>query len=141
MVLRQRRARLCNVRYLSLDWIDALSREVAESDELAALAADHAIGVTQVVTGGPEGDVTYHLQVAGGGATFGAGEAAPEDVRIQEDWETAVAVATGSLNAQEAFIKGRILLTGDQQKLMDSAPVFSALDVVFAKVRADTDYS
>ncbi len=29
-----------------------------------------------------------------------------------------------------------ILLTGDQQKLMDSAPVFSALDVVFSKVRA-----
>jgi putative sterol carrier protein len=129
------------VRYLSLDWIDALTREVAESDELAALAADHAIGVTQVITGGPEGDVIYHLQVAGGAATFGAGPAAPEDVRIQEDWETAVAVATGSLNAQEAFIKGRILLTGDQQKLMDSAPVFSALDAIFSKVRADTDYS
>jgi hypothetical protein len=135
------RARLCAVRYLSLDWIDALTRQVAESDELAGLAADHTIGVTQVVTDGPEGDVTYHLQVADGTASFGAGGAAPEDVRIQEDWETAVAVATGALNAQEAFIKGRILLTGDQQKLMDSAPVFSALDAIFSKVRADTDYS
>jgi hypothetical protein len=135
------RARLCAVRYLSLDWIDALTREVAQSHELAALAADHTIGVTQVVTDGPEGDVTYHLQVGAGTAAFGAGGSEPEDVRIQEDWETAVAVATGSLNAQEAFIKGRILLTGDQQKLMDSAPVFSALDAIFSKVRADTDYS
>ena len=136
-----RRARLSGVRYLSLDWIDALSREVAQSDELSALAAEHTIGVTQVVTDGPEGDVTYHLQVDVGGANFGAGGAVPEDVRIQEDWDTAVAVATGALNAQEAFIKGRILLTGDQQKLMDSAPVFSALDAIFSKVRADTEYS
>jgi hypothetical protein len=136
-----RRARLCAVRYLSLDWIDALAREVAQSDELSALAAEHTIGVTQVVTDGPEGDVTYHLQVDVGGANFGAGGAVPEDVRIQEDWDTAVAVATGALNAQEAFIKGRILLTGDQQKLMDSAPVFSALDAIFSKVRADTEYS
>ena len=135
------RARLSGVRYLSLDWIDALSREVAQSDELSTLAAEHTIGVTQVVTDGPEGDVTYHLQVDVGGASFGAGGAVPEDVRIQEDWDTAVAVATGALNAQEAFIKGRILLTGDQQKLMDSAPVFSALDAIFSKVRADTEYS
>ena len=48
-----------------------------------------------------------------------------------QDWETAVAVATGELNAQEAFIGGRIRLTGDQQKLLDSQPVFRALDGVF----------
>jgi hypothetical protein len=135
------RARLFHVRYLSLDWIDALSQEVAASDELAKLAGEHTIGVTQVVTDGPEGDVTYHLQVDAGSASFGAGEASPEHVRIQEDWETAVAVATGALNAQEAFIKGRILLTGDQQKLMESAPVFGALDTIFSKVRSDTEYS
>ena len=41
----------------------------------------------------------------------------------------------GRLNAQEAFIGGRILLTGDQQKLIDSQPVFGALDAVFASVR------
>ena len=129
------------IRYLSLEWLDSLTAEVAGSGELQALSRDHQIGVTQVVTDGPEGDVTYHLQVGDGVATFGAGAADPEDVRMQETWDTAVKVATGELNAQEAFIKGRILLTGDQQKLMDSAPVFSALDAIFSKVRADTEYS
>ena len=47
---------------------------------------------------------------------------------------------SGSLNAQEAFIKGRILLTGSQQKLMDSQPVFAALDTVFRSVRERTEY-
>ncbi len=128
------------VRYLSLEWIDALTAEVAASAELAALANEHEIGVTQAVTGGPEGDVVYHLQVGGGLATFGAGTARPENVRMEQTWETAVAVATGELNAQDAFIGGRILLTGDQQKLIASHPVFRALDAVFATVRGRTEY-
>ena len=128
------------MRYLSLEWIEALSREVASSDAVAALAADHTLGFTQVVSNGPEGDVVYHLQVGEGRATFGPGAAWPEDVRFEQDWETAVAVATDRLNAQQAFMTGRIRLRGDQQKLAAGTPVFAALDAVFKKVRELTVY-
>ena len=128
------------VRYLSLEWIDALSAEVASSEALTALAGTHTIGVTQVITDGPEGDVTYHLQVGDGTASFGAGPAHPEDVRMEENWESAVAVATGTMNAQEAFIKGHIRLTGDQQKLIEAQPVFVELSRSFAAVAERTEY-
>ena len=128
------------VRYLSLAWIDALTREVAKSSSLAALAVDHDIAVTQVVTDGPEGDVTYHLRLGNGSASFGAGPAEEEDVRMQQSWSTATAIATGDLNAQEAFIKGLIRLSGNQQKLIDSQPVFAALDSVFTSVREQTEF-
>ena len=129
------------IRYLSLEWLDALSAEVAADAALQELAGRHTIGVTQVVTAGPEGDVTYHLQVGDGAATFGPGAAYPEDVKMEQTWETAVGVATGTLNAQEAFIKGRILLTCNQQKLLEAQPVFGALDAVFATVRDRTEYA
>jgi putative sterol carrier protein len=128
------------VRYLSLAWIDALSQEVAKSSELAALADTHTISVTQVVTGGPEGNVTYHLRIGDGTASFGPGPADAEDVCMEQSWATATAVATGDLNAQEAFIKGLIRLTGNQQKLIESQPVFAALDAVFTSVREQTEY-
>ena len=128
------------VRYLSLDWIDALRSEVAQSSAMADLCADHRIGVTQVVTQTPEGLVIYHLQVGPEGATFGAGPADPEDVKFEQDWETAVAVATGQLNPQAAFLSGNIRLTGDQQLLMSARPVFAALDQVFSTVRLRTRY-
>lgn len=128
------------LRYLSLDWIDALTAEVAASESLRTMAAQTEVGITQVVNGSPDGDVVYHLQVGGGHASFGAGPADPEHVRFTQDWATAVGVATGAVNAQDAFIKGRILLTGDQQKLMASAPVFKELDAVFAAVRERTTY-
>ena len=129
------------IRYLSLDWINALSEEVAASDQMREIAESHRIGVTQVVSNGPEGDVTYHLSVGDGSASFGAGPADPEDVKMEQDWDTAVAVATGELNAQEAFIGGQIRLFGDRQKLLDSQPVFGSLYAVFATVRERTTYT
>jgi putative sterol carrier protein len=128
------------VRYLSLAWINAVSAEIAASEPMREVAQHHAIGVTQVVGDGPEGEIIYHLVVAKGAARFGAGAADPEDVRMEQDWDTAVAVATGEMNAQDAFINGHILLYGDQQKLMDSQPVFGALDTAFATVRKRTRY-
>lgn len=128
------------VRYLSLDWIEELTKEVAANPELATLADGHRIGVTQVVTDGPEGTVVYHLQVRDGSASFGPGAADPEDVRMHQSWETAVGVATGTINAQQAFISGRIAITGDPQLVMASQPVFGALDAVFSSVRTRTEY-
>jgi putative sterol carrier protein len=128
------------IRYLSLDWINALTAEVAASEHMRDVAEHHSIGVTQIVSDGPEGDVTYHLVVGDGEAAFGAGPADPEHVKMEQSWKTAVDVATGELNAQEAFINGHIRLFGDQQKLLDSQPVFGALDAVFASVRDRTVY-
>jgi len=128
------------MRYLSLDWIDAMQAQVAASESLNDLASTHSIGVTQVVTDGPEGTVLYHLQVGDGQARFSSGPAATEDIRIEQTWETAVGVATGALPAQEAFIKGHVRISGDTQRLMDAVPVFAALDAAFEAVRALTTY-
>lgn len=129
------------MRYLSPEWIAAVQAELVETGALDEVASTHEVGITQVVTDSPHGTVVYHLQVGGGRAEFAEGPAEPEHVRFSQDWSTATAVATGNLSAQDAFINGHILLTGDQQKLMDSQPVFGALDQVFNKVRARTDYS
>jgi hypothetical protein len=48
------------MRYLSLEWIEAMQAEVAASESLTTLAQSMSIGVTQVVTDGPEGTVVYH---------------------------------------------------------------------------------
>ena len=129
------------VRYLSLAWIREMTAAVADDASLSALAHDHRIGVTQRVTDGPDGDVIYHLHVGDGHVAFGAGPADPEDVAMEQSYDTAVAVATGALNAQEAFITGKILLFGDRECLMGAQDVFAGLDRVFRQVREHTDYT
>jgi hypothetical protein len=60
---------------------------------------------------------------------------------MEQSWGTAVAVATGELNAQDAFVNGHIRLFGDQQRLLDAQPIFGALDAVFTDVRDRTEYA
>lgn len=128
------------MRYLSLEWIEAMQANVAASESMKQLSTVHEIGVTQVITDGPEGTVVYHLQVGDGSASFGAGPAANEHVRMEQSWETAVAVATETMPAQEIFIKGLVRITGDTERLVNCAPVFAALDAAFESVRASTVY-
>jgi hypothetical protein len=128
------------MRYLSLQWIEAMNSNVASSESLAALSKTHSIGVTQVVTDGPEGNVLYHLQVGNGEASFGPGPAPEEHVRMEQSWDTAVAVATETIPAQEVFIKGLVRVTGDPQKIVENVEVFAALDAAFASVRDITTY-
>src|SRR4051794_20836225 len=68
------------VRYLSLDWIDAVADEAGRSDAVAAAAANGEIGVTQVVTDAPDGTIVYSLEVIDGRLSFHAGGAFPEHV-------------------------------------------------------------
>ena len=132
---------MSKLRYLSADWVQAVSDAVAANTELQRLASLHLVGLTQVVTGTPHGDVVYHLQVGNGLAALTNGEASPEDVRFTEPYDTAVAVATGVLNAQEAFINGHIKFVGDHQKLIDAGDVFAAHNPIFDKIRETTDYN
>ena len=128
------------VRYLSLDWIEAMGRAVSDSPALANLAGTCDIAVTQVVTGTSDGDVTYHLTVGDGIVAFGPGPAEDEDVRLEQSWETARGVATGEINAQQVFIDGSLRITGDVQKLIANEAVLAALGAVFDGVREETSY-
>jgi putative sterol carrier protein len=107
---------------------------------LQELGSTLHIGITQVVSDGPEDTVIYHLQVGDGVVSFGPGPADPEDVRLEQEWDTAVAVATGDMTAEDAFITGSIRLGGNAQLLLESQQVFAALDPVFSAVAAQTQY-
>lgn len=128
------------IRYLSKEWIDAVSHEVKASDALQSLGNKHTFGLTQVVTSTPYGEVRYHLQSGNGAVVFSVGDANPEDVRFAQDYATATAVATGKLNSQEAFINGHIRFSGDHQCLIDAQEIFALLDEVFTSVRDRTEY-
>ena len=129
------------MRYLSLDWIDEIARRVAADSELQKLGSSHSIGITQVILESPDGTVIYHLQAGNGAVSFGAGPADPEDVRLEQEWFTAVDVAMGEMTAEDAFITGCIRLSGNAPLLLECQAVFAGLDPIFSSVADQTDYT
>jgi putative sterol carrier protein len=124
-------------RFLSPEWIQAL--DAAASG--AAVPGDARLTLQQIVTG-DEGkpNIQYHLVVADGRLRVLAGEAAAPDVTLIQSREVAVALSRGEVNAQHALAAGRLKLRGHLELLLRQAPALTALDDVFAAVRAQTTY-
>ncbi|MFM9070129.1 MAG: hypothetical protein ACKOPL_01525, partial [Acidimicrobiaceae bacterium] len=82
------------VDYLSNEWINAVADHIKANSEIIAVARENTVSVTQIVTGTPRGDVTYHLESRDGQLNFGKGTAKVSDIAFTQDWQTAVGVAT-----------------------------------------------
>ncbi|MFM7338178.1 MAG: SCP2 sterol-binding domain-containing protein [Actinomycetota bacterium] len=128
------------VDYLSNEWITRVAEGITANEKIKTLAKQNTVSVTQIVTGTPRGEVTYHLESRDGKISFASGPAKVSDIAFTQDWGTAVGVATGKVNAQEAFISGKIRFKGDHERVIATQPLFLALDEVFSAVNADTNF-
>ena len=127
-------------RYLSAEWFDAARRALAADTSLAAATSGIGLTVQQVVTGGPDGDVAYHIDVDHGTVKLAEGEAEEPTVTFIQSWDTAAAIARGTQSAQGAFMTGSIRVRGDLPQLVEHGDVFGGVDDVLADLRADTTY-
>ncbi len=127
-------------RFLSPDWIADASAAASDHAALAAATLGVHLVVQQVVTGGPDGDVSYVVAIDDGRVGLRVGVDGGSDVTFTVDWETAVAMSTGALGGQEAFTTGRLQLGGDVDVLLRHGPALVGLDAVFAEVRERTTY-
>ena len=128
-------------KYLSREWIDELDRAAQATDLVQAAAPDLVFVIEHEVTGLPQGTVRYHIVFDRGTARLCAGAAALADACVTEDHETAVAVSSGAINAQSAFMSGRLRVRGDMEKLIAAQPAIEALDAALERARASTTYA
>lgn len=128
-------------KYLSQEWIEDLDRAAQASELVRAAAPDLDFVVEHEVTGGPGGTVRYHIVFERGSARLRAGPAERADACFTEDHATAVAVSSGEINAQSAFMTGRLRVRGDMDKLIAAQPAIEALDRALEAARARTTYA
>jgi hypothetical protein len=123
-------------RYLSPEWFTAAAAS-------AATAAPAEVVLEQVVEDGPEGRITYRVEVADNGARIVwpvPAAAADADLRISCDWMTSVAIARGEMSTQKALMEGRLRVKGNPGRLGDVAGRLAGVDPVPAPLRAETTY-
>jgi putative sterol carrier protein len=118
--------------FLTQEWLDLQRALAGALPERPGASARLQI----VVTGTPDGEVRY-LQVMEDGRLVEAalGAAGPVDATLTETYDDAVAIARGELDANVAFMQGRVKVVGDMGHLMAIMPVLQSAayrDVVAA---------
>lgn len=98
-------------------------------DETRAMVADLPLapGLTALlqfdVTGGPQGEVTYHWALEDGRLASGAeGTADAPDVTVTMGWDDAAAVQRGDLDPNVAFMQGRMKVAGSMAVMLALLP-------------------
>ena len=123
-------------RFLS----DAWFKEVEAAGGAAPPAENSVAVLQQIVTGAPDGEVRYHVIVAGGRAVLVPGPAGAADATFTEDYATAGAIARGELTTQAALLSGQIRVAGNMAALSARQDDLAGLDPVPPAVRAGTTY-
>ena len=124
--------------FLSPEWLRALDEAARASSGRGGDADAAPIVVEQRVTGTPWGEVTYHA-VLGRDATVGSGDAESPHLVLITDYETALQLHSGSMNAQHAIASGRMKVRGQIDMLLRHADTLRAFGDLFREVRAKTE--
>jgi len=135
-------------RFLSEAWFDEIESacpEVAGSrDPGSATDTVERLVLKQVVTGTPDGEVSYTVVIEGTGARVerlaGPDGSADADLTITCDWSTAAAIAQGRLSTQRALMQGRLRVRGSPTVFLRRRGQLANLDVVPPEVRQNTTY-
>jgi len=107
--------------FLSQEWIDEANK-IREEYKGKAKPPTHAVKMNQVITNVPfgEGTINAHMDTSGGEMEMDLGHLEGPDVTVELEYETAKAIfVDGNPQAgMQAFMAGKIKVTGDMTKLM-----------------------
>jgi predicted lipid carrier protein YhbT len=124
-------------KFLSQEWLDAARDALNGSSDIKSATKDVDLTIQQVVTGAPSGDVSYWTKFNDGSVEGALGDNPDADVTISQDYETAVALNKGELNAQAAFMQGKLKVTGNMGKLLQHQGVLQSVAPVMSSVATE----
>ena len=126
-------------KYLSQDWLDQ-GRKLAETQPERPGASAR---MQYVVTGGPDGDIKYYWVLENGKLLESQlGEISDADFTLTQSYDDAVKVQKGELDANAAFMQGRMKVTGNMGKLMALMPLTQSAEykAIGEKTKDQTEF-
>jgi putative sterol carrier protein len=110
-------------KWLSQEWFDETKKMADSQPERPGASAK----MQYVVSGGPDGDVKYYWVLENGKLIESKlGELPDAEVTMTMTHDDAMKIQKGELDANAAFMQGRIKVSGNMAKLMALMPLTNA---------------
>jgi hypothetical protein len=126
-------------KWLTQEWLDETCHMAESQPERPGASAR----MQYVVTGGPDGDVRYYWILENGKLLESKlGELGDADFTMTETYDDAKKIQRGELDANAAFMQGRIKVAGNMAKLMALMPLTNAPEYkeLQKQIQAITEY-
>jgi putative sterol carrier protein len=107
-------------KWLTQEWLDE-TRKMSEGQPERPGATAR---MQYVVTGGPDGDINYYWILQDGKlAEAQLGKLEDAEVTLTTGYDDAVKIQKGTLDANAAFMQGKVKVTGNMAKVMSLLPI------------------
>jgi putative sterol carrier protein len=126
-------------KFMTQEWLDEVKALAADQPERPGSSAR----MQYVLTGGPDGDVKYYWVLENGKLVENRlGELDDADFTMTLSYDDGIKVQQGELDANAAFMQGRMKVTGDLAKLMALMPLTNAPEYkeLQERIRAITEF-
>lgn len=126
-------------KWLSKEWHQETKRLAEGQPERPGASAR----LQYVVTGGPDGDVRYFWLLENGKLLEAdLGELPDPEITLTQTYEDAQKIQQGELDANAAFMQGRVKVTGNMAKLMALLPITNSPEYkqLQSEIRGVTEY-
>ena len=126
-------------KFLTQEWLDLQQKLAQEFPERPGATAR----MQYKITGGPDGDVIFYTVVDNGKIIENAlGEDAQADFTMTASYDDFAKSSKGELDANAAFMQGKLKVTGNMGKLMALMPLTQSPEykAIAEKVSAETEY-
>lgn len=126
-------------KYLTQEWLDE-TRALGEDQPERPGAT---VRMNWVVTGGPDGDTSYYWVLENGKLLESKlGTLDDAEVTLTSTYDDSVKQIKGELDANAAFMQGRVKVTGNMAKLMSLLPLTNSPEYkqLGEKIRAVTEF-
>ena len=126
-------------KWLSQEWLDE-AKKLAESQPERPGASAR---MQYVVTGGSEGEIRYYWVLENGKLLESTlGDLPDAEVTLTQTYDDAQKIQKGELDANAAFMQGRVKVTGNMAKLMALLPLTNAPEYkqLQEQIQAITEY-
>jgi putative sterol carrier protein len=126
-------------KFLSQEWLDQQKELAQDLPERPGATAR----LQYKVAGGPEGDVGFSTVIENGRILESTLADDPDaEFTMAVGYDDFVKVSKGELDANAAFMQGRIKVVGDMGKLMSLIPLTQSAEykAIAEKLDASTDY-
>jgi len=110
-------------KWLTQEWLDEGKKLAENQPERPGATAR----MQYVVTGGPDGDIKYYWVLENGQLVESQlGHLDDSEVTLTTGYDDAVKIQKGELDANAAFMQGKVKVTGNMAKVMALLPITNA---------------
>jgi putative sterol carrier protein len=115
------------VKFLSDEWLSEVESRLNANDAFQSAAKGQSARLLNEVSGAPGGDVKYGFVLEGGKVQLVQGDIENAEATLSQNYETAVSMSKQEMTGQQAFMQGKVKITGNLMKMMQLQGVFGAM--------------